>query len=186
MTTAEILERQRKFFASGATRPESFRRDVLARLRRMLEEHEEDIQKALYEDLGKSPMESYMAEIGMVKSELGYMERHLHRLMKKRRAATPLAQFAASSYMVPEPYGNVLVRKGYLYRETGQKDRRVIYVRLTEKGRGAEAVHRKFHQKMVESLEDRLSDGEWDTLLRSLDALGTFFSTAAKGDDQDN
>ncbi len=115
MTTAEILERQRKFFASGATRPESFRRDVLARLRRMLEEHEEDIQKALYEDLGKSPMESYMAEIGMVKSELGYMERHLHRLMKKRRAATPLAQFAASSYMVPEPYGNVLVMSPWNY-----------------------------------------------------------------------
>ena len=115
MTTAEILERQRKFFASGATRPESFRRDVLARLRRMLEEHEEDIQKALYEDLGKSPMESYMAEIGMVKSELGYMERHLHRLMKKRRAATPLAQFASSSYMVPEPYGNVLVMSPWNY-----------------------------------------------------------------------
>ncbi len=115
MTTAEILEKQRKFFASGATRPESFRQDVLSRLGQALEEHEEDIQKALYEDLGKSSMESYMAEIGMVKSELNYMKRHLHRLMKKRRAATPLAQFAASSYMLPEPYGNVLVMSPWNY-----------------------------------------------------------------------
>ena len=115
MTTAEILERQRKFFSSGATRPESSRRAALEGLRRAIEEHEDDICRALQEDMGKSAMESYMAEIGMVKSELSYMERHLHRLMKRKRAATPLAQFAASSFVYPEPYGNVLVMSPWNY-----------------------------------------------------------------------
>ena len=79
---------------------------------------------------------------------------------------------------------NVLVRKGYLYRESSQRDRRIIYVNLTEKGRQAAAFHRAFHQKMVDSLEEHLDDEEWDTLLRSLDTLGTFFSTAAHGKKQ--
>lgn len=75
---------------------------------------------------------------------------------------------------------NVLVRKGYLYRENGKKDRRVIYVKLTEEGKRAALFHRRFHEKMVDSLEERLYDWEWDTLLRSLDALGTFFSTEGR------
>lgn len=77
---------------------------------------------------------------------------------------------------------NVLVRKGYLYRETSQKDRRIIFVKLTEKGAQASEIHRDFHEKMVDSLEQTLDDEEWDTLLRSLKALEVFFSTAGSKD----
>lgn len=115
MTAAEILDRQRSFFATGMTRSEGWRRQVLEDLRRGIGEMEEEIAQALQTDLGKSRTESYMSEIGMVKSELVYMEKNLHRLMKKRRAATPLAQFAARSYVIPEPYGNVLVMSPWNY-----------------------------------------------------------------------
>lgn len=115
VSTAEVLKRQREFFASGATRSESWRRDVLGKLRQGIREYESEILRALKEDLGKSGTESYMTEIGMVLEELDYMEKHLHRLMKKKRAATPVAQFAASSYVIPEPYGNVLVMSPWNY-----------------------------------------------------------------------
>ncbi len=73
---------------------------------------------------------------------------------------------------------NVLVRKGYLSRESGEKDRRIVYVKLTDQGREAAGRHQMFHEQMVDSLEARLDDGEWDTLIHSLDTLERFFSSA--------
>ena len=115
MTTAAILKRQKKFFEAGKTRSESFRTKTLQALRRGIREMEPEILEALGADLGKSRTEGYMAEIGMVLEELSYMEKHLHRLMQRKKAATPLAQFAASSAVWPEPYGSVLVMSPWNY-----------------------------------------------------------------------
>ena len=115
MTTAEILQKQRIYFVEGHTCPESWRRNVLQQIQKGIEEYEERIMEALKKDLGKSSSESYMCEVGLVREELKYMLKHLHRLMRHRHALTPLAQFASSSYMVPEPYGNVLVMSPWNY-----------------------------------------------------------------------
>ena len=77
------------------------------------------------------------------------------------------------------------MRKGYLCRESGEKDRRVVYVRLTDAGRQAAERHRAFHERMVDSLETRLDDEEWDALTRSLDTLGVFFSAAGGRGEKD-
>lgn len=74
-----------------------------------------DISKALTADLGKSGYEGYMCEIGLVLSELGYLIRHTRRFAKRRHVPTPLAQFAASSYLSPSPYGNVLIMSPWNY-----------------------------------------------------------------------
>lgn len=115
MSTREILDRQQQFFASGTTRGEAWRRGILQAIGRGIRAYEEEILDALKSDLGKSRTEGYMSEVGMVREELSYMEKHLHGLMQKRRARTPLAQFAAASYMLPEPYGNVLVMSPWNY-----------------------------------------------------------------------
>ena len=115
MTTADILQRQREFFVQGHTRSQEWRREILRNIQQGIEEYESQIMAALQEDLGKSASESYMCEVGMVKEELKYMQKHLRRLMRRRHAPTPLAQFASASYMVPEPYGNVLVMSPWNY-----------------------------------------------------------------------
>ena len=115
MTTAVILKKQKAFFDTGKTRSESFRRKVLRGLRCGIREMEAEILEALGSDLGKSRTEGYMTEVGMVREELSYMEKHLHCLMRKKRTATPLAQFAASSAVWPEPYGSVLVMSPWNY-----------------------------------------------------------------------
>ena len=56
-----------------------------------------------------------MCETGLVLSELTYMEKHLNRLMRARRAKTPLAQFPARSFVVPEPLGVALVMSPWNY-----------------------------------------------------------------------
>ena len=115
MTIEQILQSQRRFFQSGATLPIKFRIAQLKKLACALDKYENAITEALHSDLGKSDFESFMCEIGMVRSELGYMLRHTRRFTKKRRVTTPLAQFASRSYQLPCPYGNVLIMSPWNY-----------------------------------------------------------------------
>ena len=57
-----IVERQRAFFATGATKELAYRLDVLRVLRQEILKREEEIAAALREDLGKSAFEGYMTE----------------------------------------------------------------------------------------------------------------------------
>lgn len=111
----EILKKQRVFFESGKTLNAAFRLEMLKKLRREVENRQQEIADALREDLGKSPYESYMCETGMVLSELSYMIRHVKKFAAERRVPTPLAQFAAKSYVKPGPYGNVLIMSPWNY-----------------------------------------------------------------------
>lgn len=101
MQIEELVSAQRAFFNTGATKDAAFRRRALAALRQAVTAREADICAALKEDLHKSPFESYMCETGLVLSELTYMEKHLNRLMRARRAKTPLAQFPAAASSCP-------------------------------------------------------------------------------------
>lgn len=111
----QILNAQRTFFHSGATLPLSFRRQMLEALRQEILQQEQGIKEALYEDLGKSGCESYMCEIGMVLEEIRYILKHLRRFSSCHRVHTPLAQFAARSFVKPSPYGNVLIMSPWNY-----------------------------------------------------------------------
>ena len=115
MNTAAIVRRQRAFFETGWTRDLSHRLSALRRLKRGIKDMREDIYKALSRDLGKSRAESYMSEVGMVLSEISYMEKHLLSLSRPRLVPTPLAQFPSASYILREPYGTVLIMSPWNY-----------------------------------------------------------------------
>ena len=92
-----------------------FRRAALVALRKAVMENEAKINAALQADLGKGSTESYMCETGMVLSGLRHAIRHIRSYSRPRKVHTPLAQFPARSYMIPEPYGNVLVMSPWNY-----------------------------------------------------------------------
>ena len=110
-----ILNRQREYFATGATLSRKFRAEQLGKLKASLQRHEEELNAALQQDLGKSRMESYMCEIGLTLSELTWMQKHLRGLMREKRVPTPLSQFAARSFRSPSPYGTVLIMSPWNY-----------------------------------------------------------------------
>ena len=56
-----------------------------------------------------------MCEVGMALSELTYMIRRTPAFAADRRVRTPLAQFAARSYVKPSPYGTVLIMSPWNY-----------------------------------------------------------------------
>jgi aldehyde dehydrogenase (NAD+) len=104
-----IAEAQRSFYASGSTRDTAFRRDALLKLKRMIRENETAIMEALKADLNKSPFESYASEIGQVLKEIDLHLRRLKCWSKTERKASPFVIFPSRSYIVKEPYGNVLI-----------------------------------------------------------------------------
>ncbi|MEG0919535.1 MAG: MarR family winged helix-turn-helix transcriptional regulator [Anaerovoracaceae bacterium] len=81
---------------------------------------------------------------------------------------------------------NSLVKKGYVVRERSETDRRVVTVRLTEKGVRAFYHHEDFHKKMVTSVLGKLEDKETDVLVESLNNLREFFRNYAKALGEDN
>ncbi|MDO5119570.1 MAG: aldehyde dehydrogenase [Coriobacteriales bacterium] len=114
-TLDSLMQRQRAHFASGATLPVDARLQALETLEQALATHEQALLDALHTDLGKSQMEAFICEIGLVKSEIDWMRTHLKRLCRPRHARTPLVQFAATSYQSPSPYGTVLIMSPWNY-----------------------------------------------------------------------
>lgn len=110
-----IILKQRAFFENGETLSLPFRLEALGRLKTAIKKHETEISNALHADLGKSVVEAYMGEIGLVLDELSYMLRHTKRFVKNRRVYTPLSQFVARSFVKPSPYGTVLVMSPWNY-----------------------------------------------------------------------
>lgn len=70
---------------------------------------------------------------------------------------------------------NRLERKGLVERERSGDDRRVVRVRLTERGRALSYVHRRFHRRMVKAVSERLTPGEIKTLSHAMENLRDFF-----------
>ncbi len=110
-----IIEKQKKFFSTGKTLDVQYRIDALKKLKASIEKNEAEICKAIYADLGKSTPESFMCEVGLVKSEISYMIKHVKRFAKEKRVKTPITNWVAKSYVKPVPYGNVLVMSPWNY-----------------------------------------------------------------------
>ncbi len=111
----QILDRQRTFFASGATLPVNQRMRRLRRLYRAIKIYEDEICAALKTDLGKSRQESYMCEIGLTLSEITHMVKHIYLYAAEKRKPTPLAQYVSRSFIKPSPYGTVLIMSPWNY-----------------------------------------------------------------------
>lgn len=110
-----IVDKQRRYYSTGATLPVEGRIEVLKKLRQALLHHEEAIAEAIRQDLGKSKEESYMCETGLVVSEISYLLRHIRSFAREKTVATPLAQFASRSYKKPSPYGVTLIMSPWNY-----------------------------------------------------------------------
>ena len=93
----------------------AFREMALRRLQISIMAHEDEINRALRLDLGKSASEAYMCETGMVLAEISYMLKHMRQFGKDQTVRTPLAQFASRSFRKPSPYGVTLIMSPWNY-----------------------------------------------------------------------
>lgn len=70
---------------------------------------------------------------------------------------------------------NSLVKKGYVHRERGKEDRRVVYISLSERGRAAYRHHEEFHRTMIEEILKVLEPEETEVLVKALAKLNHWF-----------
>lgn len=70
---------------------------------------------------------------------------------------------------------NSLVKKGYVLRERGKEDRRVVYISLTERGRAAYVHHARFHKAVIDSISDEMTSEEMELLIKTLTKLDKWF-----------
>lgn len=104
-----IIEAQRDFFATGKTFEIKYRIETLKKLRTLIIQHEQEIVEALWNDFHKPELEVIGSESGLIIKELNYIIRNLRGWARNRRVPTPLLHFLAHSYVVSQPYGQVLV-----------------------------------------------------------------------------
>jgi len=108
MVNAQFKDK-REFFDQGNTRSLNFRKQQLLTLRKALDDHSDDISKALKDDLGKSAMESYMTETSVLYSEIDHALKHLKSWMSPERQRVPLSLEPSSCSIHYEPKGVVLI-----------------------------------------------------------------------------
>lgn len=103
------LEKMRQYFNSGETKPYSFRKEQLKKLKSSILNHEEDLYNALYADLKKSKEETWVTETGMVIAELNAAIKDLRNWMEPERVSTNLLNLPSGSRVMKEPLGVVLI-----------------------------------------------------------------------------
>lgn len=110
-----LVRNQHELFTSGITRSHKYRRNQLKRLQLLILENESAIIDAIHKDFGKAPAESYLSEIRYVEQDLKHTLKKLTEWMKPEKVPTPVVHYPANSYIIPEPYGVVLIISPWNY-----------------------------------------------------------------------
>ena len=111
----EVLDGQRKYYKSGATRSLKARKEVLQKLRHLLQTNEKKLYAAIYSDFKKSKHETYTTELALVYHDIDEAVSKLDNWARKKHVATNLLNQPASSYIIPEPLGVALVIGAWNY-----------------------------------------------------------------------
>lgn len=106
---SEMVARQREYYQSGRTYGASERRTYLKALLDAIKRYEPKIIEALRHDLNKGEFEAYTTEIGILYEEIRFSMKRIGRWMRPKRVKTSRIHLGAKSWMVPEPYGTVLI-----------------------------------------------------------------------------
>ena len=87
-TIKQIVDNQREYFLSGQTLDLDFRISQLKKLKQAVLDNQKDLEKALYDDLGRAPLEAYFCDIGSLIQEMNDM---IKKLKKWARPETHLS-----------------------------------------------------------------------------------------------
>jgi len=110
-----LVEAQRSFYATGATRDVKFRKQQLRAFREGLQKWEKPLCDALWADLHKSYEEAFMTEIGLIYGEIGDALKNVDRWARRHRKPTPVTGMPSSSYIIREPLGCTLIMSPWNY-----------------------------------------------------------------------
>lgn len=115
MNYQEIVNQQRLFFNTNATKEISFRTKELKRLKHILQQNENLLYSSIYKDFKKSEYETYATELSIIYHEIDLALAKIKKWSKKKRVSTGIVNFPGRSYIIPEPLGVALVIGAWNY-----------------------------------------------------------------------
>ena len=105
-----IVRKQKEFFRTGVTLDVKWRIEQLKKLRQAVTDQRGALEAALLEDLGKSPVEAYLCDIGPVIVEVNEILRGLRKWARPERRFSGMLCFPSTSTTVYKmPYGVTLI-----------------------------------------------------------------------------
>jgi len=104
----KVIESQVEFVKANSNST-YYRIQILNSLLLSIKQNESKIYDALREDLNKHEFESFLSEILLVKKEIKLFLRKLKNWSQKKRVKGSILNFPSQNYLIPEPYGNVLI-----------------------------------------------------------------------------
>ncbi|WP_024768974.1 aldehyde dehydrogenase [Aquimarina macrocephali] len=110
-----VIDQQRLFFNTNTTKDTSFRIKELKKLKNILQKNEKLLYESIYADFKKSEFETYVTELSIIYHEIDLALVNIKKWARKRKASTGLANLPGRSYIIPEPYGNILVIGAWNY-----------------------------------------------------------------------
>ena len=111
----QVIQNQKAFFYTGATKDYDFRIRSLKALDKSIKKMEPDIYQALWQDLRRSEVDTYLTELKLVREEIKYFIKNLKKLMEPEKAEMPLYTFRSKGELIREPYGQVLILSPWNY-----------------------------------------------------------------------
>jgi len=111
----KIIQKQRLFFNTNSTKDISFRVKELRRLKSIIRKNETLLYNAIYGDFKKSKYETYVTELSIIYHEIDLALVKSKKWSRKKRVFTSLSNIPGKSYIIPEPYGTVLILGAWNY-----------------------------------------------------------------------
>ncbi|KAF6147756.1 hypothetical protein GIB67_006729 [Kingdonia uniflora] len=105
----EEVKELRESYRSRRTKSEVWRKSQLKGLLSLLNDKEEEIFKALFQDLGKHQVEAYRDEVGILIKSVNFALQNLKQWMTTKKVPVPNLIYPSTAEIVPEPLGLVLI-----------------------------------------------------------------------------
>lgn len=103
-------------------------------------------------------------------SDVTIKEMHTIDVIGEKKGATPtdVARALMVTLGTVTTSLNNLERKGYIERVRSTKDRRVVHLYLTKKGRLVYRLHQRFHRAMVRQITEGMDEVEFKAMKKGL------------------
>lgn len=111
----DLKEAHYQFFKAHKKQSLKVRIDHLKKLKKVLNEKEQDIFDALDRDLKKPVFESFTSELLMVQKEIDAFIKNLKEWAAPKRVSGSLLNFPSQDFLLSEPYGTVLMISPWNY-----------------------------------------------------------------------
>lgn len=105
----QIIESQKQFFLDGNTKDIKKRMIVLKEIKTNILNFQEELFMAFKKDFNKSRFDVLSTELLLVMDEIDFLIKNIKSFFRKKRVKTNFVNYFGKSYIINEPYGNVLI-----------------------------------------------------------------------------